>query len=413
MKTKVYLVGPMLTRSGYGEQARFAMRALRSREDLFDIYMQPLHWGQTSWIPFYDEEKAWVDQTIEKTIGYLQQGGEFDVSVQVTIPNEWKKITPINVGYTAGIESTKVSHEWIQAVNQMDKVIVVSSHSKQVFENTTYTGIDEATRQEVKLACQTDIEVVNYPVKKYDKIEPLELDVAPNINFLSVAQWGPRKNVTNMIKWFVEEFHDEEVGFIIKTNQSKNSLMDREFCEGQLKAHLKPYPERKCSVYMVHGDMTDEEMHALYTNEKVSAFVGIPHGEGFGLPFFESAYSGLPVVATGWSGQLDFLVDEKHQEHFYNVSFDIRPIQDESVWENILIRESGWAYAREDSYKEQLRQCYNDVTNNTGHVADACEYASALHERFEESKMYAQFVEAMGLQIDHEWADTLAQVEIL
>ena len=37
MKTKVLLVGPVLTRSGYGEQARFAMRALRSREDLFDI----------------------------------------------------------------------------------------------------------------------------------------------------------------------------------------------------------------------------------------------------------------------------------------------------------------------------------------------------------------------------------------
>ena len=39
MKKNVLLVGPILTRSGYGEQARFALRALRSREDLFNIYI--------------------------------------------------------------------------------------------------------------------------------------------------------------------------------------------------------------------------------------------------------------------------------------------------------------------------------------------------------------------------------------
>jgi len=413
MKTKIYLVGPLLTRSGYGEQARFALRALRSREDLFDIYLQPLNWGQTSWTPFYDDEKTWIDRTIEKTIGYIQQGGEFDVSLQVTIPNEWKKITPINIGYTAGIESTKVAHEWIQAVNQMDKVIVVSKHSKRIFENTTYTGIDEKTRQEVTLSTSAEIDVVGYPTKKYENTPNLELDVKHDINFLSVAQWGPRKNVANMIKWFVEEFHDDEVGFIIKTNKAKNSLIDREFCEGQLKAHLNPYPERKCSFYLLHGDMTDEEMHALYTHEKISAFVGIPHGEGFGLPIFEAAYSGLPVVATGWSGQLDFLTDEAHREHFYNVSFDILPIQPEAVWDGILIKEAGWAYAREESYKTHLRQCLDDIKNDTGTAGAAPSYATVLHDRFEASKMYNCFIEALGLQIDHEWVDALSQVEIL
>ena len=42
MKKKILLKGPLLTRSGYGEQARFALRSLRSREDLFDIYMESL-----------------------------------------------------------------------------------------------------------------------------------------------------------------------------------------------------------------------------------------------------------------------------------------------------------------------------------------------------------------------------------
>ena len=44
MKNNVLLKGPILTRSGYGEHARFVLRALRSREDLFNIYIQPINW---------------------------------------------------------------------------------------------------------------------------------------------------------------------------------------------------------------------------------------------------------------------------------------------------------------------------------------------------------------------------------
>ena len=146
MKKKVLLKGPLLTRSGYGEQARFALRALRSREDLFDVFIQPLQWGKTSWSSEMDEERVWIDQIIEKTIAYIQQGGQFDMSVQVTIPNEFQRLAPVNIGYTAGIETTKVAHQWIQKVNEMDKIIVVSSHSKQVFENTEYQGHEPANR---------------------------------------------------------------------------------------------------------------------------------------------------------------------------------------------------------------------------------------------------------------------------
>ena len=65
MKKKILLKAPVLTRSGYGEQSRFALRSLRSREDLFDIYVQPLTWGETSWIHEENEERAWIDEKID------------------------------------------------------------------------------------------------------------------------------------------------------------------------------------------------------------------------------------------------------------------------------------------------------------------------------------------------------------
>jgi glycosyltransferase involved in cell wall biosynthesis len=388
MKQKVILKGPVLTRSGYGEQARFALRALQSREDLFDIYVQPLSWGATTWISEQTEERASIDSLIKKTIGFLQQGGKFDMSLQITIPNEFEKMASVNIGYTAGIETTACSAEWLQKINSIiDRVIVVSSFSKRAFIDSSYTG--EVDGQPMTLKLDKPIEHVNYAVKEFDSLPELKLDLDYDFNFLSMAQWGPRKNLPNTVKWFIEEFHDEEVGLILKTNLTKNCLIDRELVHSRLKDQFNTrFPDKVCKIYLLHGDMTETEIHSLYKHPKVSAMVALPHGEGFGLPIFEAAYSGIPVVATGWSGHLDFLVDASGKDQFYNVAFDINQVQAEVVWENVLIKESRWAYPREGSAKEQMRKCYEEKK-------DSSEYALELKERFSKEKMYARFVELM------------------
>ena len=43
-----------------------------------------------------------------------------------------------------------------------------------------------------------------------------------------MAQFGPRKNLPNTVKWFIEEFHNDEVGLVVKANLAKNCVMDRE-----------------------------------------------------------------------------------------------------------------------------------------------------------------------------------------
>lgn len=421
-KKTVLLRGPVLTRSGYGEQARFALRSLRSREDLFDIYIHPLQWGQTGWLSETTQERQWIDQKIEKTISYIQNGGTFDISVQVTIPNEWEKMATTNIGYTAGIETTKVAPGWIQKSNEMDKVILVSNHSKNVFENTKYDGyienVDPQTQQTVRTPTQLETTVemhaVNYPVKTYKNLEPLEMDLATQFNFACVAQFGPRKNLVNTIRWFIEEFHDDaDVGLVVKTNVAKNCLVDREACEGRLRGIISEFPDKKCRVYLMHGDMTDKEMHALYVNEKITAALSLTHGEGFGLPLFEAAYTGVPVVATAWSGQLDFLCDEEGKENFYAVSFDLNPVGEESVWDGVIMKDSMWAFARPQSAKAKMRECIDDA--RAGKTDKACQYAAQLIERFSEEKMYKQFVDAMDVEdgFDVEsWLDDLDIEEV-
>ena len=123
--TRVLLRAPLLTQSGYGHHGRTVLRALRSREDLFDIYIHPLSWGGTGWLWESDNERRWIDETIKKTVQHTANKGTFDLSIQVTIPNEWEKIAPVNIGVTAGIETTKVAAEWIEKSFLMDKILPI------------------------------------------------------------------------------------------------------------------------------------------------------------------------------------------------------------------------------------------------------------------------------------------------
>jgi len=393
MKRKILLKGPVLTQSGYGEQTRFAMRSIKSREDLFDIYILPTMWGHTGWSREQNEEKDWIDATINKTIEYINAGNPvFDYCVQSLIPNEFERIAKVNIGYTAGVETTKVHHTWITNPNEnVNKIITTSTHTKNTLVNTVYQGTDERTQQQVTVKMQIPVTPVNYCVKEYENVPNLDLELKHDFNFLCVAQWGPRKNIENTIKWFIEEFKDDDVGLIVKTNLSKNCLMDREHTQDQVRAAVGQHEDLKCSIYLLHGDMHDNEMIGLYKHDKIKAFVSLTHGEGFGLPIFEAAYSGLPVIATAWSGQLDFLTDEEGNNNFYPVSFDLAQVPKEVVWENIILEDSMWSNPREFSAKKQMRKVYETI-KNPDEWPDLI-LAPNLCERFSPEKMHKKFVD--------------------
>ena len=67
MRKRILVRGPALSRSGYGEQTRFALRALRHHEDKFDIFLNTTSWGATSWITEDNEERQWIDNLLQKT----------------------------------------------------------------------------------------------------------------------------------------------------------------------------------------------------------------------------------------------------------------------------------------------------------------------------------------------------------
>jgi len=408
MKTKVIVRAPALTRTGYGEHSRFVLRALRQMEDKLDIYLIPVNWGQSNWIWEDNEEREWLDAIVKKTSHYQSQGGQYDVSVQVTIPNEWQPVAPVNIGVTAGIETTKVAPVWLEKANFMNKVVTISQFSKEIFEKTVYEGYDKNTGQPMVLKCETPIEVVHYPVKEYENLN-LEIDLESKFNFLTVAQWGPRKNVGNTLSWFIEEFYDNpDVGLVVKTFLKGGSKMDRKEVKKQISKIVghPDYKDKKCKIYLLHGDFSDEEMHSLYKQPNINAFISLSHGEGFGLPHFEAAYSALPVIAPEWSGYLDFLCmptevgsgrrrRSKVTPHFVPVAYDLAPIQPEVAWEGVIEKDAMWAYAQQGSYKMKLREVYK---NYNKHKQNAIKLQSWINKEFSSEKQHNKMLDALGIK---------------
>jgi|TARA_R110002110_G_scaffold42939_5_gene134121 glycosyltransferase involved in cell wall biosynthesis len=413
MKQKIVVRGPVLSQSGYGEQARFALRALRSREDLFDIYVIPVNWGQTGWISTRDEEREWIDKKIAEAHIYTQNGGQFDMSLQVTIPNEWERMAPINIGYTAGIETTKVAPVWLQKANEMDRIIVVSNHSKKGFEETVYQGTNNQTGEAVALNCTTPVTSVNYPVRKFDK-KSLNLKLDYNFNYLAISQWGPRKNFDNLIDWFVEENFDQEVGLVLKTSIRNNCLIDRVETENKLKYILSKHENPKCKIYLLHGDLTGEEMTGLYQHPKIKALISTAHGEGFGLPLFEAAYNGLPVAVVGWSGQCDFLYmpdkrrsSSKPKSMFAAIDYELKNVQPEAVWEHVIQGDSQWAFPSEGSYKRRLRELRTDYPR---FKKNAKKLQKHILENFTEEGKYEEFCNLVYSEENVKMAEEIEEI---
>ena len=402
MKKKVLLIGPILTQSGYGVHARTVYHALKSREDLFDIYINPIPWGATSWLSEDNEERKEIDELVSKTYAHMRDRKPFDITVMVTIPTEWKEYrsAPINIGVCAGIEADRVSPHWLEAANLfVDKVIVTSEFSKETFAKTVW-DVKSPEGHDIKLFLNKPIEAVNYPVQKQflnptDCIHE-ELQLKHDFNFLCVAQWGPRKNIYNTIQYFLSEFKDEDVGLVLKLTIKDGSNIDYYEAKRKIKNILNTYPDRTCSVHLLHGYMSREELASLYTHPKIKAMINFGHGEGYGLPLFEAAAVGLPIITHDWGGQKDFLYAPKKDKkgktktrpHFSKVSYELKPIQQEAVWDGVLQPESQWAFVHGGGCQIAMRQCYENYSLCQGHSKRLKKW---ILSNFTEEKIYDKF----------------------
>ena len=356
---KVLVRAPLLSYSGYGVHSRQVFKWLETHKD-FDIDVQILRWGSTSWMINPDMEDGLVGRIMERS-GEPNPDLKYDLTFQVQLPDEWdSSLGKVNIGVSAVVETDTCNPAWLQKMNEMSCVIVPSLHIKKTIENTGKVS--------------TPIHVVpEWYFEQIDRNEKkdINLNLSTDFNFFmngtitSSGSESDRKNTFNTIKWFCEAFeNDKDVGLIIKsTITGRGTRIDRHMTKKLLKDCVNscrrgPYPK----IYFLHGNLTPEEVSGIYKRPDVKCYLSLTRGEGFGLPHLEASASGLPVMATNWSSHIEFLGLGK----FLSIDYNLSEVPKERVDNRIFLEGMKWAEPKEEDFKKKVVKFRNknQIPNN-------------------------------------------------
>ena len=416
MKKLMLICAPVSSRSGYGDHARDLVHSF-IKHDKYEIKILDVRWGECprNALNQNDEKDKLI---IDKILTKPQMKQQPDVYVDIRIPNEFQQWGNVNIGITAGIETNIVSEKWIEGCNKMDLIIVPSEHSKMGFVKTLYEKIQnlpDGKQQKIgELKLEKPIEVLfegaddcYKPIEiseiKDDFLNMIEKIVPEDFAILFVGQWTQggygedRKDISRMIKVFYESFANKkkQPSLILKTNGAGFSVLDKANLIKKIKYVKDKFPKdwKLPNVYLLHGDLSKEEMNYLYNHPKVKAMVSFTHGEGFGRPLLEATMTGLPVIASGWSGHLDFL--DKNKSLLIQGTFNKVPKS--MVWQDIIVEDSQWFNVDESSaYK-----AFNYVFNNKFDVkVNAKSLMNINREKFTMSEMEKKLDEIITPYID-------------
>ncbi len=339
----------------------------------YDIKIAPTRWGGCPSKTTVDELDTEEDKQLASFVMSQPLQKQPDLFIQISIPNEFQPVGKYNIGITAGIETTAASGQFIEGLNKMNMNIVTSNHVKKVFQSAAYTKQYEDNRQEL-LKSEKPLEVcfwgadTNVYKKTDEKVESIEnvlSSIPETFAFLFVGQWthptlyGDRKDIGNLIKTFCNTFKNKDEKnrpcLILKTSGVNFSKVDRDAVLSRIKLIQNEVGGNVPNVYLFHGELKNQEMNALLNHDKVKVHVSFTHGEGFGHPLLLATLSGKPVIASNWSGHLDFL-NPKYSTFFDGV---VKPIDSSSVNE-WLIKESSWFYVSYSLAEDKLKKYFHN-----------------------------------------------------
>ena len=395
---KCIISSPVATQSGYGHHAReFINNILEQKGNEWDIKLLSMPWGNT---PFTYP----IGTELQKRLMPLPLQEQPDIWVQITVPNEFQPIGKFNIGVTAGTEGDICPQEWIEKINQMQIIVVPSQFTKQMFLNTA-----EKHNLQITTNIQVISEYFNSDIYSTSnkQADILELNtIHESFCYLSVGHWlqgtmyEDRKNISGLIHTFFDTFKNKpnKPALILKTGGATYSIMDKWEIENKINQIRDLFPKntKLPNVYLLHGDLTDNEMNALYNHPKVKAMVSLTKAEGFGRPLLEFSTTNKPIIAPHYSGQADFL----SKEHIISLPGGLTEIHPSSQ-NPFLIAEAKWFTPDYEYVKKVLKEVqkhYNKFLPN------ARQQKKFVQENFSSDavkKQYTKLITLIDSGIEH------------
>jgi len=345
MTISVVYRGDVNSPSGYSRAIRNHMRALL--EQGVEVYAEP-HKHDSTDAPLDDFWKAHMPQILQtphkkprikiwhETPEFYDPRPEYYNIAYVV----WETDRLPRLGNNPRLD-------WVRQMNRMDEVWTSAESCRKAF-------VDSGVEVPIRIFPHPIDLSVYKPDGKSHTFRLGPFGSGDKLHALSVFQWSKRKNPSDLILGFTSQFpFDSDVALLLKTYGS-------DFGQGEaliqrIKAIRQAANTKGLApnVFPMLDLVPDKEMPDLYRSSQL--YIGVPYGEGFGMPFQEAMACGVPCIYPKGQGMDDFIDGSCG----YPVETDPEPVYGmiHIPWYTIDQR---WRSPRIHSLMAQLDRAYQD-----------------------------------------------------
>lgn len=207
-----------------------------------------------------------------------------------------------NIGYWV-CEVPDIPEQWAKQFRFFDEIWTSSAFCQQAMSRSSNIPI---------LLMPHPIEVFPVTGRMKDRRAGIDCGAFSFLTIANVYSDAERKNILLTVRAFLNAFGDRrDVKLVVKISNVEYDPV--------LGAKLKSIGEQQLNVEVVPGYVENEVIHGLY--DQCDAYVSLHRAEGFGFTISDAISRGIPVITTGYSGNMDFcdgadtmLVDYKLRE---------------------------------------------------------------------------------------------------
>ena len=247
-------------------------------------------------------------------------------------------------------ETTRIPVRWRSSINRYDAVVVPSRHNLKAMR-------DSGVKVPLHLAPHG---VDTAAFRPSNPPFPIPGGQGRFV-FLSVFGFQHRKNPEALLRAYWEEFTDKDNVLLVIKTSGYGARESGAWIREKIRRYRRSLriAHRTAPIVLLTRRMSARELRGLYT--AASAFVLPTRGEGVGMPFMEALASGIPVIATAWGGQMDFLKPSNSFLVPYSLKSPAASMGKPSAISHTfrsLFAEKGqlWAEADASKLKEQMRK---------------------------------------------------------
>jgi glycosyltransferase involved in cell wall biosynthesis len=348
--------------SGYAVAARRYLRALRRVQQ--PVSWLPLHNTRDGRLPALQTTPGAPDELLALSRSSVAEAG--GTVLAHCMPMSWQQLREQTggtrfIGQTVW-EADRIPARWHTELAAADEIWVPTEWNA---ETIRISGL------------AIPVHVVPHVVERVDASPPpLDVD-ASRFVFASICTWDRRKRPDLLLHAYLQAFTAaDDVTLVLKTQPQVLSWVVASAVQRQtwwqVMQIVRQY-QNPAEVVLVTDHWTDAEVAGLL--QRADCYVSLTSVEGWGLGAFDAAVAGVPLIITGYGGQLEWL----GADHPGLVPFTIAAADhpDRSMFEPGMT----WAIADVGAAAEMMRTA---ADGTGGFVAAAPALATRLAQHYSE-----------------------------